>query len=77
MAGFDLMTKGGTVARAADTCTYNVGVRDGRIAGMVQNLAQNFESGAAGGHRVDGGGGHARAERDGKVRASATATPGF
>ncbi len=49
MAGFDLMTKGGTVARAADTCTYNVGIRDGRIAALAQNLAQNFESDAAGG----------------------------
>ena len=49
MAGFDLMTKVGTVATAADTCTYDVRIRDGRIAGLVQNLAQNFESDAAGG----------------------------
>ena len=53
MAGFDPMTRGGTVARAADTCTYDVGIRDDRVAGLVQNLArnlaENFESDAAGG----------------------------
>ena len=53
MAGFDLMRKGGTVATAADTCTFDVGIRDGRIAALAQNLArnltENFESGAAGG----------------------------
>jgi N-acyl-D-aspartate/D-glutamate deacylase len=49
MAGFDLMRKGGTVATAADTCTFDVGIRDGRIAALAQNLARNFGSGAAGG----------------------------
>ena len=41
MAAFDLIIKGGTGATAADTFTSDVGVRDGRIAALAQDLGRD------------------------------------
>ena len=41
MAAFDLIIKGGTVATAADTFTSDVGVRDGRIAALAEELGRD------------------------------------
>ena len=39
MADFDLIVKGGTVATASDVFAADIGVRDGRIAAMADNLS--------------------------------------
>jgi dihydropyrimidinase len=39
MAGYDLVIKGGKVATAADTFSADIGIRDGRIAGLGDDLA--------------------------------------
>jgi dihydropyrimidinase len=41
MAAFDLIIKGGTVATAADTFNSDVGIRDGRIAALAQDLGSD------------------------------------
>ena len=38
MAGFDLIIKGGTVATAGDAVVCDVGIRDGRVAELADNL---------------------------------------
>ena len=38
MADYDLVIRGGTVVTAADTYRADVGVRDGRIAAIGDNL---------------------------------------
>ena len=38
MSHYDLIIKGGTVATASDTFASDVGVMDGRIAALTENL---------------------------------------
>ncbi|MEL6872074.1 MAG: dihydropyrimidinase, partial [Pseudomonadota bacterium] len=38
MSEFDLIIKGGTVATAADTFRSDVGIRDGRVAALAEDL---------------------------------------
>ena len=39
MAAYDLIIKGGMVATAADTFAADVGVRDGRIVALADDLS--------------------------------------
>lgn len=46
MSNFDLVIRNGTVATAADTFQADVGVKDGRIVALGENLDQNGNGGA-------------------------------
>ncbi len=46
MSNFDLVISNGTVATAADTFQADVGVKDGRIVALGENLDQNGNGGA-------------------------------
>ena len=56
MNAFDLVVKGGTVATASDTFRCDIGVRDGRVAAMADDLDGGAETIDAGGKLVLPGG---------------------
>jgi dihydropyrimidinase len=56
MARFDLVVKGGTVATAADVFRADIGVKDGRIAALAENLEDAAEIADATGRLVLPGG---------------------
>jgi dihydropyrimidinase len=55
MSDFDLVIKGGTVATAADVFAAEVGIKDGRIAVLGENLSGEREIDAAGKYVLPGG----------------------
>ena len=56
MHQFDLVIRGGTVATAADTFPADIGVRDGRIAALAEDLGEGRDEIEAAGKLVLPGG---------------------
>ena len=56
MAHFDLVVRGGTVATAGDVVRCDIGIRDGRVAALVESLDGGAETIDAGGRLVLPGG---------------------